>query len=134
MVRSLGAEQVIDYASEDFTSRGETYDLILDIVAKSSLSEIKRALKPRGAYVAVAFNPKAMLPGADRSKQGGQKVIALSAKPVQQDLADVGEMIEVGKVKPVIGRRFEFEETAQALQYYGERHPAGKVVVNIDVS
>jgi NADPH:quinone reductase-like Zn-dependent oxidoreductase len=79
----------------------------------------------------VAFNPKAMLPGADRSKQGGQKVIALSAKPVQQDLADVGEMIAAGKVKPVIGKSFDFEETARAVQYYGDRHPSGKVLISL---
>ena len=96
MVRSIGADYVIDYKQEDFTQGEKRYDLILDIVANRPTSHYMRALAPQGAYVAVAFNPQTIFLGSLISKTDGKKAGSLMAKPSTSDLKEVKELIESG--------------------------------------
>jgi NADPH:quinone reductase-like Zn-dependent oxidoreductase len=130
MVRSIGADHVIDYTKEDFTQKEQRYDLILDIVANRSVSDYTRVLSPKGSYVAVAFNPSALFLGKliVRSKN----VIQLSHKPKASDLVFVKDLIESGKVVPVVDRSYPLSEVAEAVRYYGEGHPQGKVVITVE--
>ncbi len=131
MVRSIGADQVIDYTQEDFTQNGQRYDLIFDIVANHSVSECIRALKPKGIYVACAFSPFALALGPFISMTGGKKVASLMAKPNNKDLVYMKELIEAGKIKSVIDRLYPLKQTAEALLYIEEGHAQGKVVVTV---
>jgi NADPH:quinone reductase-like Zn-dependent oxidoreductase len=128
MVRSLGADHIIDYTQEDFTQKEQRYDLILDIVANRSVSDNKRALSPTGTYVAVAFSTSALLARGGE----GKKVVQLSHEPNVNDLMYMKELIETGKVKPVISKSYLLSEVAEAIRYYGEEHPAGKVVITVE--
>jgi len=132
LVRSIGADQVIDYTQEDFTQSEQRYDLILDIVANRSVSDYVRALSPTGHYVAIAFNPSSLFLGPLISMTGSKKVGSLSAKPSVKDLVYMKELLEAGKVAPVIDRRYPLSEVAEAVRYYGERHAQGKVVVPVE--
>ena len=127
LVRSLGADHVIDYTREDFTQKEERYDLILDIVANRSVSDYKRALKPEGSYVAVAFNLRALIPSL-----GSKRAIQLSHSPNVDDLVYIEELIEASKVVPVIARSFPLSEVADAMGYYEDGHPPGKVVITVE--
>ena len=129
LVRSIGADEVIDYAQTEFTEAEERYDLIFDIVANRSTSDYMRALSPQGTYVACAFNPTSLFLGSLISKRGGKKACSLDHRPKVEDLAFVAELLEAGKVKPVIGRRFPLGEVGQALSYLGEGTHRGKVVI-----
>ncbi|MBW1814242.1 MAG: NAD(P)-dependent alcohol dehydrogenase [Deltaproteobacteria bacterium] len=132
MVRSIGADQVIDYTQEDFTQNAKRYDLILDIVANRSISDYTRALNPKGNYVAVAFNPGALFLGSLISMTRSKKVGSLLHKSNQKDLVFMKELLTAGKVAPVIDRRYPLSEVAQAVRYYGERHTKGKVVITLE--
>jgi len=129
MVRSIGADHVIDYTQEDFTQNEGRYDRIIDIVANRSMSDYMRALSPEGNYVAVAFNPSAMF-----ARGGSKKAGPLAVKTNDKDLPFLKELIEAGKVVPVIDRRYPLSEVAEALRYYGERHSQGKVVITVEHS
>jgi NADPH:quinone reductase-like Zn-dependent oxidoreductase len=131
MVRSIGADHVIDYTQEDFTQKEQRYDLILDIVANRSMSDYMRALNPKGKYVAVAFNPSSLFLGLLFSRNG-KKTGSLVAKTNVNDLVYMKELIEAGKVVPVIDRRYPLSEVAEALRYYGERHAQGKVIITVE--
>lgn len=124
MVRSLGADHIIDYTQEDFTKSEQRYDLILDVVANRSVSDYMCALSPKGRYVAVAFKLGTMF-----ARDGGKKAIQLSHEPNVEDLVFMKELIEAGKVVPVIDRRYPLSEVADAMRYYAEGHPSGKVVI-----
>jgi NADPH:quinone reductase-like Zn-dependent oxidoreductase len=130
LVRSIGADQVIDYTQEDFTQNEQRYDLILDIVANRSVSDYMRALSPKGIYVAVAFNPRSLFQGARAT--GSKKAGSLSHDPNAMDLLYMKELIEARKVVPVIDRRYPLGEVAEAVRYYGEGHAQGKVVVTVE--
>ncbi len=132
MLYSIGADQVIDYTQEDFTQNVQRYDLILDIVANRSVSDYSRALSPKGTYVAVAFNPNSLLLGSMISKTEGKKVGSLAHKPKVKDLVFMKELIESGKVVPVIDRRYPLSEVPEAVRYYGEGHPLGKLVITVE--
>ena len=129
IVRSIGAEHVIDYTEEDFTQKEQRYDLILDVVANRSVSDYARALNTEGRYVAVAFNGSALFRGPLISLTGKKKVIQLSHKSNVKDLLFMKELIEAGKVVPVIDKRYPLIEVAEALRYYEEGGPSGKVVI-----
>ncbi len=126
LVRSLGADHVIDYTKEDFTKKEQRYDLILDSVANRSISDYTRALSPEGRYVAVAFNVRALI------SMTGSKVSQMSHKPDVKDLVYMKELIEAGKVVPVIDRRFPLSEVAEAFRHFEEGHPTGKVVITVE--
>ncbi len=132
LVRSIGADHVIDYTQEDFTKKEQRYDLILDIVANRSVSDYARVLTPKGNYVAVAFNSSSLFQGPLISMTGSKKVSQLSHKPNVKDLVFMKELIEAGKVVPVIDRRYPLNEAAEAFQYYEEGHPQGKVVITVE--
>jgi NADPH:quinone reductase-like Zn-dependent oxidoreductase len=133
--KALGAEHVIDYIREDFTQNGQQYDLILAANGFHPLAHYKRALAPGGIYVMAGGKPaqifQAMLLGSLMSG-GGKKMGNVAAHTSQADLLVLKEMIEAGKVRPVIDRRYPLSETAEALRYLGEGHARGKVVVMIE--
>ena len=142
LVRSIGADHVIDYTKEDFTRSGQLYDLILTTAGYRSIFDYKRALSPKGIYVMVGGSMKgsnamaqvfqALLLGPLISKTGSKKLGGLTAKASQKDLVFIKELIEAGKVKPVIERRYKLSEVAEALRYYAERHAKGKVVITVE--
>ncbi|MFN8496564.1 MAG: NAD(P)-dependent alcohol dehydrogenase [Anaerolineae bacterium] len=133
--RSLGADHVIDYTKEDFTKTGQQYDLILAANGNRSISDYRRALAPQGVYVMAGGQPsqmfQALLLGPLMSIGGDKKLGGLSAKTNQADLVAVKGLIEAGKVKPVIDRRYPLSETAEAMRYLGAGHARGKVVVTV---
>ena len=136
MVLSIGADHVIDYTQEDFTKNGQRYDLILAAAGYRSIFDYKRALSPRGIYVMIGGSMKqivqANLLGPAISKAGGKKLVALSHKLNQNDLVFMKELIEAGKVVPVIDKCYSLSEIAEALRYYGEGHARGKIVITLE--
>lgn len=135
MVRSIGADHVIDYTKADFTQNGEQYDLILATAGYRSLFDYRRVLSPGGNYVATGgsmaqiFQP--MLLGALLST-GGRKMSNLAMKPNTKDLAYIKDLIEAGKVVPVIDKSFPLNKLPEALRYYSEGHTRGKVVITVN--
>ncbi|MER3442836.1 MAG: hypothetical protein C4333_01400 [Meiothermus sp.] len=135
LARSLGADHVVDYAKEDFTKSGGSYDLILDVAAYRPFSEYRPALTPEGVYVLVGGHfsriLQVMLRGPWASRRGGQRFRALMAKPDPAGFAFVSGLLEAGKVVPVIERRYPLLEAAEALRYLGQGHARGKLVVTV---
>ena len=136
MVRSIGADHVIDYTQEDFTKNGKQYDLILAANGNRSISDYRRALAPTGTYVmsggSMSQMTQAMLIGPWYSKTGGQKMGNMLAKPNNKDLAFIKELVEAGKVVPVIDRCYPLSETAEAIRYLEEGHAQGKVIITME--
>ncbi len=134
MMRSIGADHVIDYTKEDFTKNGQRYDLILDNAAYHSVFDYKRALSAKGIYVMVGGSMarffQVMFLGPWISMTGSKKMGLLLHKP-NKDLAFMIELIESGKVVPVIDKRYPLSEVADALRYFGEGHAKGKVVITV---
>jgi NADPH:quinone reductase-like Zn-dependent oxidoreductase len=134
--RFIGADHIIDYTKENFTQNGQQYDLILAANGYHSLSAYKRALAPKGIYVmaggSMAQIFQAMLMGSWMSETGGKKMGGVSAKMDQKDLGLIKELIEAGKVKPVMDRRYSLSEAAEALRYLGAGHARGKVVITME--
>jgi NADPH:quinone reductase-like Zn-dependent oxidoreductase len=137
MVRSIGADHVIDYTQEDFTNDGQQYDLIFCAVGNRSISDYKRALKPEGTCVIAGFTNmrrlfEHMILGSLKSKAGGKRVGPMATmKPNQQDLIFVKELLEAGKVKPVIDRSYPLAEVPAALRYLETGRAQGKVVIMV---
>ena len=132
MVRALGAEQVIDYTQEDFTHNGQTYDVILDMVpGKSSFARYQSSLKPNGLYLAGAGAVESLAQMAWTSLAGGKKVIAGMAPDRVENLVFLKELLEAGKLKPVIDRRYPLEQTAEAHRYADTGRKRGSVVITI---
>lgn len=132
LVSSLGADEVIDYTQQDFVYAAPHYDLILDIVANKSIADIMEVINPNGSYVAVAFNPAALIAGPWISMARKKKVSALVHKPNVADLEYMRELVEDGRVKPVIGKRFPLEELAEAMRYVQSSEHIGKAVITIE--
>ena len=134
MVRSIGADQVIDYTQGDFTQTGQRYDLIVDAAAYRSIADYKTALSPNGVYVLIGGSGaqffQAMFLGPWLS-MGGKKMGTMIKKPNKEDLIFLKELLEAGKVVPVIDRRYPFSEVAEALRYLEEGHARGKVVITM---
>jgi NADPH:quinone reductase-like Zn-dependent oxidoreductase len=132
LVKSLGADKVIDYTREDFTQNGETYDVIMDIVVdKTSFSRCKDSLKPKGLYLAVAGGLREGLQMLWTSMTGGKKVIFGSSTERKEDLVFLKDLIEAGKLKPVIDRCYPLEQTAEAHRYADTGHKRGSVVITV---
>ena len=133
----MGADEVIDYTRQDFAQSGQRYDLILAAGGYRSIFDYRRALSPKGIYVmaggAMAQVFQAMLLGPWLSMAGSKKMVSLAAKPNQKDLVSVKELLEAGKVKPVIDRRYPLSEVGEALRYYGQGHARGKVVITVPI-
>lgn len=136
MVRSIGADQVIDYTQEDFTKSGQRYDLILAANGYHPILDYKRALSPEGIYVCTGGSMaqifQSMLLGPWMSMIGSKKMGNLAAKSNKKDLAFMKELLEAGKVVPVIDRRYPLSEVAEALRYLEEGHAQGKVVITVE--
>jgi len=137
MLRSIGADHVIDYTQEDFTKNGQVYDLILDVVTHRSIFDYKRALSPMGIYVMLGGGSWArvfqtMFLGPLISMTGSKKMGLLMHKPNKKDLNYMNGLFEAGKVKPVIDRLYPLSEVAEALRYFGEGHVKGKVVITVE--
>jgi NADPH:quinone reductase-like Zn-dependent oxidoreductase len=138
MVRSIGADHVIDYTREDFTRNGQRYDLIYDAIANRSVSDYRRALKPQGKCVIVGFTSfsrlfEHLIVGRLTSRSGGKKVGLMgTAKVNKEDLLFIKELLETGKVVPVIDTSYPLSETAEALRYLEKGHARGKVVITVE--
>ena len=142
LVRSLGADRVIDYTKEDFTKSADRYDVILDNVANHSLSECRRVLNPKGKYV--------MVGGGGANEQGFIGVLARPLKAMvlspfisqqmgmmmadanQKDLTVLGDLMQSGKMKPVIDRTYKLSEVPAAIAYLEEGHARGKVIISVE--
>jgi NADPH:quinone reductase-like Zn-dependent oxidoreductase len=136
MVRSIGADQVIDYTQEDFTQNGEQYDLIVDAVANHSFAELKRALNPNGICVVVGFSTMGhmimvRLLGPLVSKTGSKKLGMLMPDENKDDLGLLKELLEAGAVVPVTDRCYSFSEIPEAIRYLEGGHARGKVVISM---
>jgi len=132
MVRSIGADQVIDYTQEDFTQREQRYDVIFDVAATLAFSDCKRALGPHGSYVSSECSPALALLGLWVSMSGDKKLVSKLAKPPNAgDWAFMRELLESGQVAPVIDRRYTLSEVPDALRYLAEGHSRGKVLITM---
>lgn len=135
LVKSLGADKVIDYTEEDFTRSGETYDIILDtVVGKTSFSRCKGSLTPKGLYLAVAGGLQEAVQMLWTSMTGGKKVLFGSATESKEDLIFLKELIEAGRIKAVIDRRYPLEQTVEAHRYVDKGHKRGNVVITVEHS
>jgi NADPH:quinone reductase-like Zn-dependent oxidoreductase len=132
LVKSLGADKVIDYTQADFTQNGETYDIILDtVVGKTSFSRCQGSLTPTGLYLAVAGGLHEAVQMLWTSMTGGKKVVFGSASERKEDLMFLKELIEAGKITAVIDRRYPLEQTAEAHRYVETGHKKGNVVITV---
>jgi NADPH:quinone reductase-like Zn-dependent oxidoreductase len=137
MVRSIGADQVIDYTKEDFAQNEQGYDLILDAVGNRSVFDYKRVLSSRGTCVIIGYSSPALVfqvifLGPWVSMKEKKKVSVMEAKPDQEDLVFIKQLFEAGKLVPVIDKRYSFGEIAEALRYLEEGHARGKVVITVE--
>ena len=134
MMRSIGADHVIDYTQEDFTRSGQRYDLILDVVAHRSILDYRRALGPNGTYVMIGGSTAALLQAAFLGpliSMTGSKKLGILAHEPNKDLAFLKELFEAGKVVPVIDGRYTLSEVPEALRYFGQGRAKGKVVITV---
>jgi len=136
MVRSLGADHVIDYTQEDFTQNGRRYDLILDAAAYRSISDYRHSLSPQGNYILVGGSTtqllQVMVMGPWLSRKGGQRFGTFVKQSTQQDLAFVKDLLEAGKVVPAIDRRYPLPEVPDAIRYLEKGRARGKVVISVE--
>ncbi|MCB0213476.1 MAG: NAD(P)-dependent alcohol dehydrogenase [Anaerolineae bacterium] len=137
LVKSLGADKVIDYTQQDFTQSGETYDLIFDTVGKISFARCKNILKPNGIFLEAAINGLSILPQVLWTSKFSSKKVKIAATGLrpeaerQKDLVFLKELMETGKIKPVIDRRYPLEEIAEAHRYVDTGRKKGNVVITV---
>jgi NADPH:quinone reductase-like Zn-dependent oxidoreductase len=137
MVRSIGADQVIDYTQEDFTKSGRRYDLIFDCVVNHSLSACRRVLNPKGIYIMVGAPDSRWMIGLLArpikalvlSPFVSQKFVMFIARSSKEDLTIMHELMKAGKVTPVIDKRYRLSEVPEAIRYLEQGHARGKVVI-----
>jgi len=136
LVRSIGADHVIDYTREDFTQNRDRYDVMLDLVGNRSLPDCRRSLTPRGTYVLVGVAEMGRWFGLARQAKAllsspfvHQRLRIFLTKHTRADLAVLKELVEAGTVTPVVDRHFQLSEAPEALRYQGEGHPHGKIVI-----
>ena len=136
LVRSIGADEVIDYTREDFTQTDRPYDVMLDLVGTRSISDCRRALTPRGTYVVVGVKDMGRWLGLGRQSKAlllspfvRQRMRVFVVRHNRADLAVLKELVEAGKIAPVIDKRYSLSEVPEALRYQGEGHSHGKIVI-----
>lgn len=136
MVRSLGADEVLDYRERDFTQAGRRYDVILDLVGNRSLTACRRALTPRGTYVIVGVADAGRWLGLGRQAKAllmapfvRQRMRVFVARHTREDLTVLKGLVESGQIRPVIDTRYGLADAAEALRHQGEGHPRGKIVL-----
>ncbi len=139
MVRSLGADAVIDYTQEDFTKSGQRYDLIFDCAGNHSLSACRRVLTPKGTYIGVGGPSSRWMIGllgrvikmVVLSRFSSQNLVMVLAKSNKEDLTLICQLMKAGKVTPVIDKRYRLSEVPEAIRYLEEGHARGKVVITL---
>lgn len=135
MMRSLGADHVIDYTKEDFTKSGKHYDFIFDVAAYHSVFDYKRVLNPNGKYVMIGGSTgrifQIMFLAPLISRFGSKEMGVLMHRPNKKDLNKLKELFEAGKVMPVIDRHYPLSEVAEAFRYFGEGQVIGKLVIKV---
>ena len=129
LVRSLGADHVLDYTTTDFARSGQRYDLILDTIGNRSVPDLRRAVGEGGKVSVTGFTTVGRLMGV--SLRGGKAMAMVSAHVTAKDLELLSELIEAGKLRPQIDRRYPFAEIPAAIAYLEEGHARGKVVVGV---
>jgi NADPH:quinone reductase-like Zn-dependent oxidoreductase len=136
LVRSIGADEVIDYTREDFTQTERPYDVMLDLVGTRSISDCRRALTPRGTYVVVGVKDMGRWLGLGRQSKAlllspfvRQRMRVFVVRHNRADLAVLKELVEAGKIAPVIDKHYSLSEVPKALRYQGEGHSQGKIVI-----
>jgi NADPH:quinone reductase-like Zn-dependent oxidoreductase len=141
LVRSIGADRVIDYTQQDFTKSGQRYDLILDLVANHSLPAFRRLLNPQGAYVGAGIGPggsvigflaRAAVIAPVLSRFVSQKFVIFITKITKEDLAVMRDLMEARKVTPVIERRYRLSEVPEAIRYLSTGHAQAKLVISLE--
>lgn len=138
MLRSIGAERVIDYTREDFSRNGQHYDLIYDAIGNRSVFAYRRALEPQGKCVIAGFTSlprlfEHLILGPMMSRDGGKKIGMMGLSNAdKEDLVFIKELLETGKVVPVIDRRYPLSETAEAIRYLEKGHARGKVIITVE--
>ncbi len=132
LVQSLGADKVIDYTKEDFTRSGQTYDIIFDAVGKSSFSHCRRSLTKRGVYLSTVPTLPLLFQILWTSKIGSKKAKFMFTELITKDLIFLKELIEAGKMKSVIDRRYPLEQIAEAHRYVDKGHKKGNVVITVE--
>jgi NADPH:quinone reductase-like Zn-dependent oxidoreductase len=132
MLRSIGADEVIDYTQVDFTKSGETYDFILDVVIKSSFSGSIRSLRQNGRYLIANPRLSQMVRGQWTSMTSSKKVIFGAAHPKSEDLVFLKDLIEAGKIISVVDRRYPLEQAVEAHRYVETGQKAGNVVITVE--
>jgi NADPH:quinone reductase-like Zn-dependent oxidoreductase len=131
LVRSLGADEVIDYTQEDFTQNGQTYDVIFDTARVTGFSRCEGSLAGNGRYLLAVFGMRELFQSLRTSLVGGKKVIPSLAAIDEESLVSVKELVEAGKLKPVIDRSYPLEQIAEAHRYVEAGHKKGYVVVSV---
>ena len=131
MLRTIGADRVIDYTQEDFSKSGQTYDVIMDVIGKSSFSGSMRSLTPNGRYLLVNPRVSHMFRGLWSSMTSGKRVIAGAVSRTVEDLNFLKQLIETGKLKTVIDRRYPLEQTAEAHRYAEAGGKRGNLVISV---
>jgi NADPH:quinone reductase-like Zn-dependent oxidoreductase len=130
MVRSIGADHVIDYTKDDFTQNGQRYDLIFDAVGNRSVADLRRALRPDGICAVAGFTSMSCL--LQIVVLGGKQIgLMETASPNKNDLTLLKGLLEAGKIVPVIDRTYPLREVAKAIAYLEAGHAQGKVVITV---
>jgi NADPH:quinone reductase-like Zn-dependent oxidoreductase len=132
LVKSVGADKVIDYTKEDFTKRGETYDIIFDTVGKSPFSGSIRSLKKEGIYLFTTYGLPRLFRILWHNRTSSKKAISGLLEETAEDLMFLRELIEAGKLKAVIDRRYPLEQAAEAHRYVESGHKKGNVVITVE--
>jgi NADPH:quinone reductase-like Zn-dependent oxidoreductase len=141
MLRSIGADRVIDYTQQDFTKSGESWDLIFDLVANHSLSAVRHVLNPKGIYVGAGIGPggsvigffaRAAVMAPVLSRFVSQKFFIFITKITKEDLIVMRELMKAGKVTPAIERRYRLTEVPEAIRYLATGHARAKLVITLE--
>lgn len=136
LLRSLGADHLIDFTKEDYTRNGTQYEYILDVTARRTIADYKRALKPGGVFSMIGGSMKGLLLkliffGGLISKLSGKTIGLMGYRPKRKDLEELNQLYDQGKVKPVIDRVFPLQETAEAFRYFEKGEFKGKIIISI---
>lgn len=132
MLRSIGAERVIDYTAEDFTANGESYDVIFDVIGKSSFSRSIRSLKPNGRYLLGNLGLSQVIRARWTSMKDGKKIFIWEGRRTPEDIKFLKELIEAGEIKPVIDKRYPMDQIAEAHRYVETGQKKGNVVITVE--
>jgi NADPH:quinone reductase-like Zn-dependent oxidoreductase len=132
LVKKLGAHSVIDYKNEDFTKNGEQYDIIFDVIHRSSFGKIKRSLNPNGRYVLASFGIKNIFHMWYRKVRGGKKILCMMARESKENLQLISQLIEDKKIVSIVDKTFPLEEASKAHQYIEDGHKKGQIVLTLE--